>query len=126
MSAVGVVVSYKIPILVTRVRFPDGAGFFLSFPLLVLLLRLFVVVYFVVPMGFFLMGNSGRLPRGKPPAIESRYPTLFKYYPSVCTVVLYHTTGCEAYSFTTNGHGIFKYYLLIDVFTSLFIYFFLY
>ena len=27
MSAVGVVVSYKIPILVTWVRFPDGAKF---------------------------------------------------------------------------------------------------
>ena len=41
--------------------------------------------YFLVPVGIFPMGNSGRFPRGKPAATELRYPTLINYYPSECS-----------------------------------------
>ena len=33
-------------------------------------------LHFVVPMGISPMGNLGLFPQGKPPATESRYPTL--------------------------------------------------
>ena len=36
-------------------------------------------VHFVVPMGIYSLGNSGRFPSGKPAATESRYPTLIYY-----------------------------------------------
>ena len=37
----------------------------------------------IVPLGFLLLGNSGRFPRGKAAATESRYPTY-----SACWVIL--------------------------------------
>ena len=43
------------------------------------LLKQIVVFYFLVPMGIFQMQNLGCFPRGKPAAIESRYPTLINY-----------------------------------------------
>ena len=36
----------------------------------------FNLFYFVVPMGIFPMGNSGRFPLRKPAATELRNPTL--------------------------------------------------
>ena len=58
-------------------------------------------------MGIFSMGNLGRFPRWKAAATESRYPTLITSL--VCAAFLCdHTTGCKAYSFTTDGYGIFN------------------
>ena len=49
-------------------------------------------------------GNLCCFPRGKQAAIVWRY-LLF----SLCAMFsCFHTTGCEAYSFTTNGYGIFN------------------
>ena len=59
---------------------------------------------FLVPMQY--TGNSGWFPLGKRAAIERRYPDLFYF---LCAVFSYfHTTGCEAYSFTTDGYGNFN------------------
>ena len=57
-------------------------------------------------MGFFPMGKSGRFSQGKPATTESRYPTLINYQPSVYSI--FCVTGCKAYSFTTDGYGIFN------------------
>ena len=58
-------------------------------------------------MGIFHMGHSGRFPRGKPAATVTlpnhNYFTSFVYAVLLCD----HTNGCEAYSFTTDGYGIF-------------------
>ena len=51
------------------------------------------------------MGNSGRFPRRNPAATESRkLITSLVYAVFLCG----HATDCEAYSFTTCGHGIFN------------------
>ena len=53
--------------------------------------------------------------RGKPAATESRYPTLINYQHIVHAVFSCdHTTGCEAYSFTTDGYGIFNVHTNLD------------
>ena len=49
---------------------------------------------------------SGCFPRGKRAATVRRYPVLF--LSCVQCFRVFHTTGCEAYSFTTDGYGIFN------------------
>ena len=61
-------------------------------------------ITFLVPMQC--TDNSGCFPRGKRAAIVRRYPDCF---PFLCAVFsCFDTTGCEAYSFTTAGYGIFN------------------
>ena len=57
---------------------------------------------FIVPMQW--TGNSRCFSRGKRAATVRRFQALF----SLCTMFsCFHTNACEAYSFTTNGYGIF-------------------
>ena len=50
--------------------------------------------------------NSGCFPRGKRAATVRRYPAFVFPLCAVCSC--FHTTGCQAYSFTTDGYGIFN------------------
>ena len=61
-------------------------------------------------MGYFSWEISVAFPWGKPAALKSHYPTLINFLePSACGIfVCGHTTGCEAYYFTTDGYGIFN------------------
>ena len=73
-------------------------------------------LYSVVPMGFFPMGNSGCFPQGNSgcfpqgkPGATVELPNLNQITSPVYAVLLCdHTTSCEAYSFTTDGYGIFN------------------
>ena len=51
-------------------------------------------------------GNSGYYPRGMRAAIVRRYPASF--FPLCAEFVCFRTTGCEDYSFTTDGYRIFN------------------
>ena len=52
------------------------------------------------------MESSGRFPRGKPVATEWRYPALISYL--LVNVEIIPSVGWEAYSFTTDGYGMFN------------------
>ena len=48
------------------------------------------------------MEKSGRFPRGKPAAAESRYPAIIIHYQPIVYADFFwcdNTTGCEAYFF---------------------------
>ena len=62
--------------------------------------------HFLVPVQC--TGNSGCCPLGKLAAIVQRYSTVFVFPCVQCFRQCFHTTGGEAYSFTTDGYGIFK------------------
>ena len=59
-------------------------------------------------------GNSSCFPRGKRTAIVRRYPAFsffiffFSFFIIMCNVSCFHTTRCEAYSFTADGYWIFN------------------
>ena len=57
------------------------------------------------------MGNLGCFHQGKQTALVQRCPAFFKPF-----VQCFHTTSCEAYSFTaTDGYGIFNVRTILGV-----------
>ena len=54
-------------------------------------------------------GNSGCFPFGKANSHSTALPCfVFCFLPVSATLSCFHTTGCGAYSFTTDGYGIFN------------------